>query len=388
MATIKQLSPKAARLTKGNLKLAGFKRRLVASVFDSLILGLIQWGFFFTLGGTVTSFKVSTGGPMTLQFSGSLLISLLYTIGFWVKRGGQTPGKQIMHIKIITEDPKELDWFTAFIRYIGYWVSGIPLGLGYLWMLFDPNKQTWHDKIAKTYVVEADTKEPGKAVYIVGCLIPILLTLIFAGIFTIGLIAGFSKARSKLATVTSYQKSVKEMSPEAKTHFDRSQELFSQMRTASNDPTAVKKLNDENIGELKKALDIEPDNARLHSELCAAFTWISTSGTPNDAIAACGKAVDLEPENSVYLANLGDMLNRMGKYDDAILELQKATRISGDSYAYPYYQLGIAYTNLKIFDQARTSLQKSIDIYTKINTKGDYDDEILLAQKLMAKLPN
>jgi uncharacterized RDD family membrane protein YckC len=33
-------------------------------------------------------------------------------------------------------------------------VSGVALGLGYLWMLWDPNKQTWHDKVAKTYVVK------------------------------------------------------------------------------------------------------------------------------------------------------------------------------------------------------------------------------------------
>ena len=34
-------------------------------------------------------------------------------------------------------------------------VSGAVLGLGYLWMLWDAEKQTWHDKVAKTYVVKA-----------------------------------------------------------------------------------------------------------------------------------------------------------------------------------------------------------------------------------------
>ena len=34
-------------------------------------------------------------------------------------------------------------------------VSSIPLGLGYLWMLWDPESQTWHDKIVGTIVIKA-----------------------------------------------------------------------------------------------------------------------------------------------------------------------------------------------------------------------------------------
>ena len=38
-------------------------------------------------------------------------------------------------------------------RYFAYIVSTIPLGLGYLWAAWDPQKQTWHDKLARTFVV-------------------------------------------------------------------------------------------------------------------------------------------------------------------------------------------------------------------------------------------
>ena len=41
----------------------------------------------------------------------------------------------------------------AVFRIIMSYVSGLVLLLGYLWMLWDPKKQTWHDKVAKSVVV-------------------------------------------------------------------------------------------------------------------------------------------------------------------------------------------------------------------------------------------
>jgi uncharacterized RDD family membrane protein YckC len=39
------------------------------------------------------------------------------------------------------------------LRYLGYLVAALPLCLGYLWMLWDPRRQGWHDKMARTVVV-------------------------------------------------------------------------------------------------------------------------------------------------------------------------------------------------------------------------------------------
>ena len=43
------------------------------------------------------------------------------------------------------------------IRYIGRIVSGIVIFLGYLWMIWDGEKQTWHDKMAGSVVVPTDS---------------------------------------------------------------------------------------------------------------------------------------------------------------------------------------------------------------------------------------
>ena len=39
------------------------------------------------------------------------------------------------------------------IRYLGYFISFLPLGLGFLWIAFDKRKQGWHDKLAGTVVI-------------------------------------------------------------------------------------------------------------------------------------------------------------------------------------------------------------------------------------------
>ena len=43
----------------------------------------------------------------------------------------------------------------SIVRYIGYFVAGIPFGLGIFWVGFDSKKQGWHDKIAGTVVVRS-----------------------------------------------------------------------------------------------------------------------------------------------------------------------------------------------------------------------------------------
>ena len=46
-----------------------------------------------------------------------------------------------------------VDYGKAFVRYLVAVVAQIPCYLGYFWMLWDPERQTWHDKAAKTFVV-------------------------------------------------------------------------------------------------------------------------------------------------------------------------------------------------------------------------------------------
>jgi len=199
--------------------------------------------------------------------------------------------------------------------------------------------------------------------------------------------------KSATSPGTSIQRLIDEMSPEAKVHYDRSQELFKQMReiqkSGKSDTEIVaetKKLNDENIVELKKALELEPNNPKLWHQLGSAYTWINSTGTLEDGLAAYQKAEELDPNNVVYINGVGDMLIQMGKYEEAVLHFQKTLRLT-DKSGFANLSVARAYANLKIYDSAREHYEKAIEIFTNENKDGNYDTYILQARKELSSLP-
>lgn len=119
---------------------AGFWRRFAAVLIDGILLGVV----------TVIL-------DVALKGAGSVL-SLLVGIGYFVYLEGgptgQTLGKKAMGIRVISFDTGgPIGYGRAFIRYIGRIVSAIVIYIGYLWMLWDSEKQCWHDKFASDVVV-------------------------------------------------------------------------------------------------------------------------------------------------------------------------------------------------------------------------------------------
>ncbi len=67
---------------------------------------------------------------------------------------GQTVGKRAMSIRVIDSDTGgAIGTGRAVVRYFARWLSAIPCLLGYFWMLWDSDKQTWHDKLSSAVVV-------------------------------------------------------------------------------------------------------------------------------------------------------------------------------------------------------------------------------------------
>ena len=117
----------------------GFGIRLVAYLIDLVILVVIDVFLRVALG--------SAGAAL------SIVAGVLYTVGFWYAMGA-TPGKMALGLQIVREDGSQLGLGACFLRYVGYIISGLALGLGFLWIIWDPKKQGWHDKIAGTLVVK------------------------------------------------------------------------------------------------------------------------------------------------------------------------------------------------------------------------------------------
>ena len=135
-------------LSYDSFQLAGLGARFVASIIDGIILALVV---------TLLLVVLLRAGTTLLQFVG-LALPVVYHWYFWTRRDGQTPGKSAVGIRVVKADGSELSDADAFIRAIGYHVSAFLCGLGYIWAIFDGNNQTWHDKMAGTYVVSSDTR--------------------------------------------------------------------------------------------------------------------------------------------------------------------------------------------------------------------------------------
>jgi len=128
-----------------SVQLASIAARFVASIIDGVILALVV---------TLLLVVLLRAGTTLLQFVG-LALPVVYHWYFWTRRDGQTPGKSAVGIRVVKADGSEMSDTDAFIRAIGYHVSAFVCCLGYIWAIFDGNNQTWHDKMAGTYVVRA-----------------------------------------------------------------------------------------------------------------------------------------------------------------------------------------------------------------------------------------
>jgi uncharacterized RDD family membrane protein YckC len=78
---------------------------------------------------------------------------LAYHIGFWAWKG-TTLGGIICNLKVTRTDGTDLQFQDALVRGLSGIFSFAALGIGFFWMLQDPENQTWHDKIAGTLVVK------------------------------------------------------------------------------------------------------------------------------------------------------------------------------------------------------------------------------------------
>ncbi len=76
-------------------------------------------------------------------------VSFLFYTWFWT-HGGQTLGLKSWKMVLRTESGKTIGWPQACIRFFSALLSWACLGLGFLWILIDPEKQAWHDKLSGT----------------------------------------------------------------------------------------------------------------------------------------------------------------------------------------------------------------------------------------------
>ena len=124
----------------------GFWVRFLAVIVDGLVLGVVIGPLE---GGAAASGSIAF---ITTASVLSVLIVYLYSI-IMIWKFQATLGKMVMGLKVYEMDGTPPDLGTAAVREISKILSAIVCYLGFIWVGFDADKQAWHDKIAKTYVV-------------------------------------------------------------------------------------------------------------------------------------------------------------------------------------------------------------------------------------------
>jgi uncharacterized RDD family membrane protein YckC len=158
----------------GWVPLATTGQRAWARVIDSVILACILAVVFFiglvplisnglNSAGNATSAPIATGFGV-LVFIGSLVamvvILAMYEVAF-VAIKGATPGKMLLHIKIVDERTgRNISWGRSFARWLipfagnaSYGVLSLLVYMSFLWDA-GKRKQGWHDKIANDLVIQ------------------------------------------------------------------------------------------------------------------------------------------------------------------------------------------------------------------------------------------
>jgi uncharacterized RDD family membrane protein YckC len=136
---------------------AGFWIRVVAAILDSFLLSAVQFALTFIITMSIDAMDMAALEDPAISFViwlFGMTISLGYAV-FFTGYCGQTPGKMALRIKVVRTDGDPMTYGRAAKREIlGKFVSSLLLGIGYLMVAFDKQKQGLHDKIADTYVVK------------------------------------------------------------------------------------------------------------------------------------------------------------------------------------------------------------------------------------------
>lgn len=138
-------------------KRAGFWSRFGALITDWIILGVVGWLVGLAFGESIVTISDGTfsyglyGTPAAVMF----FVNLAYYVALEGGPSGATFGKRAVGIKVVDSTSGDaIGYGSAAVRWISRVLSVLPLLLGYFWMLWDAQKQTWHDKLAHAFVID------------------------------------------------------------------------------------------------------------------------------------------------------------------------------------------------------------------------------------------
>lgn len=132
-------------------------RRLAALLYDLIFVVLLCWlsAVLITLlqGGAAEIGTLSSSGVLL----GALMFNGLYFVASW-SRSGQTIGMQAWKLRLVASGGSRLSWRHSLLRLLTGLATALPMGLGWLWILWDSRGRSLADIWAGTEMVRMERR--------------------------------------------------------------------------------------------------------------------------------------------------------------------------------------------------------------------------------------
>ncbi|WP_235887971.1 RDD family protein [Neobacillus paridis] len=151
--------PSSTRYMGPHMEYGGILQRFLANILDSIILS-IPFGVLFSVFAGNSTKALENGdfagyiGAVSLYFLVSTALTILYFAGTYSSKMQASIGKRILKLKVVDVSGNRIGFGKSLIRCLVQCILSPILMIGYIVAFFNPQKQTLHDKLAKTYVIK------------------------------------------------------------------------------------------------------------------------------------------------------------------------------------------------------------------------------------------
>ena len=130
---------------------ASLWRRLAAMSYDGL-LAIALWFLIEMIAVGINHGQAITASQIPFVQTAVFISLFIFFAWFWM-HGGQTLGMRAWRLHLVSQTDKPIRLPQCLLRFLVAFISAGCLGLGFLWMLWDKDKLTWHDRYSMTRVI-------------------------------------------------------------------------------------------------------------------------------------------------------------------------------------------------------------------------------------------
>jgi uncharacterized RDD family membrane protein YckC len=148
--------PFVANESSADERFASFGIRLAAYLIDLIIVWVVQFILTWMISTAMAGMFHSIGGYLVIVYLVSIIIAWLYFAILESSEYQATIGKMVLKVRVVDRHFNRISFGNASGRFFGKLLSGLILGIGYLMVLWTPQRQALHDQIADTYIIKND----------------------------------------------------------------------------------------------------------------------------------------------------------------------------------------------------------------------------------------